>query len=203
VAEPSAPFVRPYRTDDLPQLYEICLRTGDAGEDARALVDDPTLFGAIYAAPYGVLEPARALVVDDGSGRAVGYVLGALDTRAFEAKCEERWWPALRSEHPKGSGGNDLDELLIGIVHEPHLADARVVAQHPSHLHVDLLPEVQGGGWGRRLMEELHELLRAAGSPGVHLGVSTRNERALGFYDHLGYDELRRNALSHTLGLRL
>ena len=73
---------------------------------------DPRLFGEIYAAPYGVLEPEHALVLDDGAGAAIGYVLGALDTPAFEARCEAEWWPALRARHPIGSGGNDLDELL-------------------------------------------------------------------------------------------
>lgn len=197
------PHLRSYRPDDLEQLYDICLRTGASGRDATHLVVDRRLFGEIYAAPYGVLEPAHALVVDDGTGRAVGYALAAADTRSFEARCEAEWWPLVRARHPIGSGANDLDELLIGIVHHPHLADDAVVATHPSHLHIDLLPEIQGGGWGRRLMAEVEERLRAAGSTGIHLGVSTRNQPALGFYGHLGYEELRSDGLSHTLGLRL
>ena len=197
------PHIRAVRPADVDQLYEICLRTGAAGHDATDLVADRRLFGEIYAAPYAVLEPERGLVVDDDDGRAVGYALGALDTRAFEARCEAEWWPGLRQRHPEGSGATGLDELLIGIIHHPHLDADDEVTTYPSHLHIDLLPEVQGAGWGRRLMEAMHELLRAAGSPGVHLGVSTRNPRALGFYRHLGYRELGSNGLSHTLGLRL
>lgn len=197
------PHIRPYRRSDVDRLYEICLRTGAAGEDATELVEDPRLFGALYAAPYGVLEPEHALVIDDDSGAAIGYALGALDTRAFEARCEAEWWPPLRERHPVGGGGNHLDQLLITMLHHPHLADDDVVAAYPSHLHIDLLPEAQGAGWGRRLMEHLQEALRADGSSGVHLGVSTRNEGALGFYAHLGYQELSRNAINHTLGLRL
>jgi len=52
-------------------------------------------------------------------------------------------------------------------------------------------------------MEAMHDALRADGSPGVHLGVSARNTRALGFYLHLGYEELSADGLVHTLGLRL
>ena len=62
------PHVRSYRPDDLEQLYEICLRTGASGRDASEMVVDRRLFGEIYAAPYGVLEPEHALVVDDGAG---------------------------------------------------------------------------------------------------------------------------------------
>ena len=195
--------IRSYEPTDLDQLYEICLRTGASGEDASHLVVEPRLFGELYAAPYGVLEPEHALVVDDGAGTAIGYAIGALDTRAFEARCEKEWWPPLRERHPIGSGGNDLDELLIAMLHTPHLSDASVVGEYPSHLHIDLLPEAQGGGWGRTLMAALEELLRADGSPGVHLGVSGRNQRALGFYRHLGYDELAGADFGHVLGLRL
>lgn len=196
-------MIRPYEPRDLERLYEICLRTGASGEDASELVVDPRLFGELYAAPYGVLEPEHAFVVDDGAGRAVGYVLGALDTRAFEARCEAEWWPALRARHPIGSGANDLDELLVSLLHARHPADDDVVARYPSHLHIDLLPEAQGQGWGRALMTTVQDALRAAGSPGVHLGVSARNTRALAFYAHLGYEEHARNALGHTLTLRL
>jgi ribosomal protein S18 acetylase RimI-like enzyme len=195
--------IRPYEAHDLDRLYEICLRTGASGEDASRLVVEPRLFGELYAAPYGVLEPEHAFVVDDGSGTAIGYVLGALDTRAFEARCETEWWPALRERHPIGSGANELDELLIRMLHHPPRAEDDVLAGYPSHLHVDLLPEAQGAGWGRALMEALQHALRADGSPGVHLGVSDQNRRALGFYAHLGFEELSANGLTHTLGLRL
>jgi ribosomal protein S18 acetylase RimI-like enzyme len=52
-------------------------------------------------------------------------------------------------------------------------------------------------------MVALQDTLRADGSPGVHLGVNARNQRALGFYTHLGYDELSADTIGHTLGLRL
>jgi ribosomal protein S18 acetylase RimI-like enzyme len=188
--------LRPYEPRDLERLYEIALRTGAAGEDATDLVVDPKLFGELYAAPYGVLEPEHALVLDDGEGTAVAYVLGALDTRAFEERREAEWWPALRQAHPVGSGANDLDELLIAILHRSHLPDDEWLDTFPSHLHIDLLPEVQGRGWGRRMMRAMEELLAADGSAGVHLGTSVRNERAIGFYRHLGYEELGSNGFS-------
>jgi ribosomal protein S18 acetylase RimI-like enzyme len=195
--------IRPYEPSDLDQLYEICLRTGAAGEDATGLVTDRRLFGEIWAAPYGVLEPEHALVLDDGGGVAVGYALGALDTVAFDARCESEWWPPLRDRPPIGSGGNDLDELLIAILHERHRADPEILDAYPSHLHIDLLPDAQGSGWGRQLMAALEERLRADGSPGVHLGVSAQNPRAQGFYRHLGYEELATNPMNLTFGRRL
>jgi ribosomal protein S18 acetylase RimI-like enzyme len=199
----SAPHVRPYAPFDLHALYEICLRTGAAGEDATDLVEDPQLFGHLYAAPYAVLEPEHAFVLDDGTGRAVGYVLGALDTVAFEARCEAEWWPPLRARYPERPGGTTLDDLLVALLHHRLPRRDDVLDRYPSHLHVDLLADVQGRGWGRRLMTTLFDALAEAGSPGVHWGVSARNHRALGFYRHLGFEELSGDGTTHTFAARL
>ena len=39
-------------------------------------------------------------------------------------------------------------------------------------------------------MSRLLDELRARGVPGVHLGVDARNKRAVGFYEHLGFEHL-------------
>lgn len=194
------PSIRPYRPADLAALYDICVRTGAAGQDATAMVDDPTLFGELWSAPYGVLEPEHALVLDAGDGRAVGYVLGALDTRAFEARCAVDWWPGAQARHPLTADGRRLDDLLVHVIHHPHTADPEVLARFPSHLHIDLLPEVQGHGWGRQMMDALFALLARDGSIGVHWGVSKDNHPALGFYRHLGAIEVGGDTMTHRFG---
>lgn len=178
------------------------MRTGDAGQDAHDLVTDTKLYGHIWAAQYGLLEPEHAFVVVDDGDVAGGYVLGALDTAAFEARCAVEYWPKLQAEHPEGSG-EGLDALLIGIIHRPARTPPSVTDEYPSHLHIDLLPPFQGGGWGRCLMETVMESLRADGSTGLHLGVSAKNTRALGFYAHLGFTELHVSPGHHLLGIKL
>jgi ribosomal protein S18 acetylase RimI-like enzyme len=59
-------------------------------------------------------------------------------------------------------------------------------------MHIDLLERAQGHGHGRRMMQEVMARLRRSGSPGAHLGVSTRNLPALAFYSRLGFTELAR-----------
>jgi GNAT superfamily N-acetyltransferase len=182
--------IRPYEPRDLEALYDICLRTGAAGEDATELMAEARLLGDLYVAPYAVLEPEHAFVVDDGRGSVGGYIVGAADTRAFEARCDAEWWPAVRARYPERSGAG-LDRLFIAHLHAGGGAPAEVVEHYPSHLHIDLLPPFQSGGWGRRLMATLLDALRAAGSTGVHLAMSAANRRAAGFYRHLGMAELR------------
>jgi ribosomal protein S18 acetylase RimI-like enzyme len=40
------------------------------------------------------------------------------------------------------------------------------------------------------MMAGLLAELRARGGPGVHLGVDSRNHRAVGFYEHSGFEHL-------------
>jgi ribosomal protein S18 acetylase RimI-like enzyme len=46
---------------------------------------------------------------------------------------------------------------------------------------------MQGKGWGRKIMETMENSLREAGSPGVHLILSSKNLNALAFYKAIGY----------------
>jgi ribosomal protein S18 acetylase RimI-like enzyme len=191
----TGPVVRPFRAEDVAAVYDACLRTGLEGGDATGCYADPDLLGHVWAGPFLAIEPEHCLVVEDDDGVA-GYSVATSDTRRFEAACEERWWPALRPRHddpPDGDRGTwSRDEVLAHLVHHPPVAPDAVVAEHPAHLHVDLLPRLQGRGIGRQLMTAMFALLAADGATGVHLGVGPGNTRALGFYDRLGFTELLR-----------
>lgn len=194
--------IRPYHDTDLDRLYEICVRTGAAGQDAHDMVEDKKLFGHVFAAQYGMFEPEHAFVVDDGDGTAIGYVLGCLDTPAFEARLEADYWPGLQARYPSPESVEGLDKMLVSMIHKPSRMAPEITADYPSHLHIDLLPAAQGAGVGRRLMQTCMDALKNDGSAGLHLGVSAQNERALGFYAHLGFDELHVNPYVHVLGVK-
>ncbi|MEQ9164008.1 MAG: N-acetyltransferase, partial [Ilumatobacter fluminis] len=195
------------RSDDMAAMYDICVRTADAGGDARPLHSDPDLPGHVWAGAYVTLEPEHAFVLVDGDGDdgdvPIGYVIGALDSRSFEARCERAWWPSLRKRYPVAWGETERDRLEIGFIHAPPTASDEVVADYPSHLHIDLLPAAQGRGAGRRLIETLVASLSADGSPGVHLGVAVRNENARAFYERVGFTEVARTADTVTFVMPL
>ncbi|MEZ0164002.1 GNAT family N-acetyltransferase [Kineococcus sp. LSe6-4] len=196
---------------DAPVLSVLCRLTGDSGRDAGARTAFPDLLGDVYAAPYahayatgGPEGTSFGTLVLDGAGPA-GYVLGCRDTARFEAWREEHWWPALRRRYPRPQDGHlgSFDEPLLRTVHEGVRPDplwAERPASHPSHLHVDLLPRLQGRGLGRLLVERVCAQLAAAGSPGVHLGVSAANPGAVAFYRRTGFTELDRSPTGHTFG---
>ena len=60
--------IRTFRPADLEALYAISLATGHEGGDASHLYEDRKLIGHIYSAPYALLEPQLALVVEDDEG---------------------------------------------------------------------------------------------------------------------------------------
>jgi GNAT superfamily N-acetyltransferase len=197
--------LRPARTTDpveVDRLYDICLRTGADGGDATADYSDPRLLGEIYLGAYLAFEPGLAFVVDDGSG-PLGYVVGTVDTAAFEERCERAWWPPLRERYPLDTfPDGTADANRVRAIHSPTTTDPAILDLFPAHLHVDLLPEAQGGGNGRRLLETFFDALRARGVPGVHLGVSETNTSAIGFYEHLGFERVPTD-IGYVLGLKL
>ena len=195
--------IRPYRPGDLDDLYRICLLTADNGEDATSLYPDPRLPGHVFAAPYGVCEPSLAFVAEDAAGVG-GYIVGARDSQDFERRLERDWWPRLRGSYPVPAADAPRQELsreqrAASYIHHPLSTPDELNARYPSHLHIDLLPRLQGRGMGRGLINTFTAALRDQGSPGVHLYVSRGNPRAIEFYRHVGFTDL--TPVARTFGL--
>jgi len=197
-------LVRTYDDRDRDAVYGICLRTGDDGGDASGQVT-AELMGDVWAGAYLALEPGTAFVATEGT-EVVGYVIGTPDTRAFEAAREAQWWPRLRQRYvapdPTGTDprGWTLDERLRHLVHFPLRSPDDVVTGHPAHLHLDVTPVAQGRGIGRALLHRVLGALAAQGAPGVHVGVSPANVRALRFWARGGFVPIRQNPGVYWLG---
>jgi GNAT superfamily N-acetyltransferase len=186
--------IRPYVSEDLPALYQVCLATGDAGNDASHLYHDWKLIGHIYAAPYGVLSPETAFVVEDEFGVG-GYIVGPHDTRSFEHEMESEWWPELRTHYadpPEPRDDWTPDQRLSFLIHHPPRTPKRICEPYPAHLHINLLPRLQAKGVGRILIRAWLERMAAIGVDKVHLGVGPANERAVRFYRAFGFSEIER-----------
>ncbi len=186
-------LIRSYQASDLDALYQICLQTADDGQDATALFSDPELPGHVYVGPYVTFEPELAFVAEDAEGVG-GYIVAALDSQAFEGRLEREWWPRLRRCYPEPSpdAAGDLtqtEQYAIHDIHHPFGAPEEVTERYPSHLHIDLIPRLQGQRAGRRLVETVISRLQAEASPGLHLLVGRSNQGAIGFYRHIGFTE--------------
>ncbi|MCA5894760.1 GNAT family N-acetyltransferase [Isoptericola sp. NEAU-Y5] len=216
-------MIRTYRPSDRAAVAEVCVRTAAGGTDARGVYSDDRLMPEVFALPYVEYAPDLAFVVvhplDETEtarrdpadevlhvedGVLVGYVLGVADTRAFVDWWQESWGPGFDARHPapgiSPTGaepgfteesllrcGSDATRMVTGI-------SAAELDAYPAHLHIDLLPQAQGQGLGRTLMDTLRAALADQGVPGVHLGMDPTNTGARAFYDRYGFVELP----SHT-----
>jgi len=125
----------------------------------------------------------------------------AFDSRTFYARYESEWRPSLCARYPMPQGDPSSwtrAQTVHSWYHHPDYYCPEPYEAYPSHLHIDLLERAQGRGFGRRMMDEVMDRLRGRGSPGVHLGVSVRNEAAQGFYRRLGFREMIGSAPAAT-----
>jgi ribosomal protein S18 acetylase RimI-like enzyme len=197
----SGVLLRTAKVTDLPDLLRVCLETGDSGKDATHLHKLPELVGDIYVAPYVIHEPdlAYALLSDK---RVVGYLLGVLDTRAFESLLVDKYWPLAKAKYQHFKTEiKDSDRELLKDLDKQGFSDESLTAKYPSHLHIDIVEAHQGAGYGKSMIAFLLEELKAAGSAGVHLHMSASNDRARGFYKKFGFVEVFEDANECIMGL--
>ena len=184
--------VRRADASDHAAFLDICLKTGDSGQDGTHLQDDPALLGLVFAVPYQVCQPDFAFALEDAWG-VCGYALGVSDTLAFQGWLDSVWFPPLRARlRNPGPAAADWakSDWLRWRIFAPLRHPPVDLACYPGHGHIDLLPRAQGKGFGRLLMAQVTGALAAAGCPGMFLEVSPKNSRALGFYAALGFHAL-------------
>lgn len=155
-----------------------------------------------------MLSPSTCWVLDDGSGRAVGYCIGCPDVDDFCSRygtyVDEVLEPATDISRP-----DDLTnrapwiDPATGEVSETAMAQQAYNPQwlmvegneevmragYKAVMHIDILPEWQGKGWGRKLIDRLFESIKAQpveGSKGLFLGIAGDNAKVVQFYEKMG-----------------
>ncbi|KAK7716210.1 hypothetical protein SLS64_003362 [Diaporthe eres] len=187
----AAAFIRPYKPSDfaatahivsgaLSSVTQLCRATLPPGlaESEPAI----RLAPYIWTHQYTLLSPSTCFVLDDGSGAAVGYVIGCPDVFAF-ADGYQRYVdevllrPAAGGDGAAvpppqqldrlepwfvsgGAGGGVNEECLRQLAHSPRFllleegeGKAGLVGTYRATMHIDLLEGWQGQGWGRKMIE--------------------------------------------------
>lgn len=134
--------------------------------------------------------------------RVVGYVVGTSDTSAYEAAAEEHWWPTIRAAYlpPDNSiestvqeednpNLTPLDCHYLSLIRTGTHAPSDVLAFSGATIHIDILPEYQGKGWGRRLMQLAITQLERRGARALWVG--SNGEEGRRFYRKVGFKPIR------------
>lgn len=175
--------IRPFHPSDMWHLYNICLLTGDSGKDATDSYIHKNLLGNYYAVPYAVLEPELCFILSAGS-YGFGYVLGCKDVVQFAKRAEKEWFPPLRDMPPVKL--KSKDDNLINLIQQGYPQENKY-PDYPACLHINLLEDARGKGYGRKMIEAYLSKLESLKVKGVHFEVWNDNVKAQGFYKHLGF----------------
>ena len=183
---------RCFATSDKKALYQICLKTGDAGKDASQIFRDVNLLGDLYVGPYLEYPSGLAWTIEDEVG-ICGYVLGVANTLAYHRWHLNHWLPRIRKGRRLPEKDEDdwtMDDTLLASLFEFEFDHPDWLEQFPAHIHIDLLPRVQGRGLGTRFVREMLDAFCDQNCRGVHLGMHPENHKALSFYQKLGFEVL-------------
>jgi len=195
--------IRSYKSADTSAVYEICLKTGNSGQDATHLFSDPLVLGHIYVGPYMEFEPQSVFILEDDQGPC-GYIMGVLDSQTYYQWMHSEWLPKMRVNYKKPTGNLDTwdeTEKITDLLFHP--VSQRLLPDYPAHLHIDLLSRAQGKGQGKLMMDRFIDYLRYNKIPGLHLDLSSSNNRAFNFYRKYGMEELDRDKESIIMGYHL
>ena len=201
--------IRRAAVQDIPYFYDVCLKTGDAGKDATKLFNDPFIVGMYFVAPY-LVYPDSICFAADYNNKPQGYIVAVPDTLKFNCWMEDIWLPPLRERCPQHVvpqlALSEDERKIYSLLHNNHIESNNngnsMQADYPAHLHINLLPGIQGKGIGRSLIISVLAELGKSGIPGVHLGVNARNTGAIEFYKKMGFKILSEEEWGLKMGRR-
>ena len=182
--------IRTFNEADRAGLRELFGRAGE-GAPSASLWGHEESEAAVYLDPYMDLEP-DSLFVAVADGAMVGYLAGCFDGFAFPSE-SERVEEAIRKHRlilqPRAAAffaRAAADAAWAAIRRESTAADFDD-ARWPSHLHINVAPKARGTGAADRLMNRWFDRLGEAGSPGCHLQTLAENDRAVRFFERVGF----------------
>ncbi|RAR06420.1 gcn5-related n-acetyltransferase [Stemphylium lycopersici] len=193
----ATPFVRQYDTSrDFHNGLHVYQETIDA---SLAFEPASTIGSHLWYRPYVALTPETCFVLDDGSGRVVGYCLGTAETSSFARRWRDEFTPTVDPKlvPPRDLQTGDAIMEKDGIKHfRKAVYDAEcsmlqpwpeTLQQYPAHLHIDILQEYQRKGWGTVLIQKFFEVVKSLGASGLHLDMVESNVKARAFYESVGF----------------
>lgn len=172
------PTIRPLKVTDTAAVEYVCRMT--AGEIHKK---EP-IFGNILAKMFSTYYAREccdtSFVLADDRNIAVGYVMCEPDYKRYGRLFRKIDVKNIRKLDKKSA----FDAWLMPF---PYFFMGR---KYPAHLHIDILPEYQGQGYGAQMMEIMLKNLEDKRVKGIMLMTNKDNHGAIRFYKRLGFDAL-------------
>ncbi len=182
--------VRPYREKDKENVHFVHFNSdGPCKKNKRGIN-----FGlAVYCDYYIEKEPENCFVATDENDKAIGYIICTENFDRFHSIFLKEYYTKIQSWEFKRR-----KSALKSIE-----SQEKYKGEYPAHLHIDILPEYQRMGLGRKLMDTLCNHLREKGVKGIVLTVWHKNYNAIKFYEKYGFEPIERKETTIVYGLKL
>ncbi len=167
--------IRRMRADDIKDVEYVCRMT--AGE--KSINDEAVgrLMSSMFSTYYARECYDSCFVLVDESDKAVGYILCEPDYRRFSKVFRKVDVPEIYKLDKKSGRRSWFFPV-------PYTFYS---CKYPAHLHIDLLPEYQNGGYGSKMIQMLLEDLKSKNIKGVMLIAGIWNHGAIRFYKRNGF----------------
>lgn len=169
------------RTEDRQAVEQICLATASAVLNSTAKMREYTLL--MYNRYYTRMA-GDSFVAVNSDNVPIGYIFCAPDYECYRKSFYENELKSIRK----------LGMMKYFSARSEVLSMKKRAVEYPAHLHIDILPEYQHMGIGKKLMQALLNYLKNAGVKGVMLTVSASNKNGIAFYEKCGFTAVSRGA---------
>ncbi|MBQ8210260.1 MAG: GNAT family N-acetyltransferase [Clostridia bacterium] len=182
--------IRPYCNDDCENVRYVCL---NADGPCRMSKRGKNFILNVYCNYFIEKEAGNCFVAADENGKAIGYILCAENfDRFYESYVNEYVTRLKKYEFShRRSAFRSIE------------SQQKYKEDYPAHLHIDILPEYQHMGLGRKLMDALCNHLRDKGVKGIVLTVWKGNDNARRFYEKYGFTLIETKKSSVVYALKL
>jgi ribosomal protein S18 acetylase RimI-like enzyme len=169
-------------------IINICYRTGFYGGDLsrKKIFGDKKLFAMRFVLHYTRFQPEYCFVYKT-DGNVVGYIVGTDNTKKQEIDFLETMYPKIRRRmylFTRWYSFNSFHRMKGFLMSDSEPEEDDTIAEmYPAHLHMNVLPGFQSRGIGQQLLNAFIAAMRNKGIPGIHLGTSSANTKAVPFYE--------------------
>ncbi|MGV8169317.1 MAG: GNAT family N-acetyltransferase [Candidatus Nanoarchaeia archaeon] len=161
-------LIRKYTPSDREAVEQIHFETGFLGSSMSKWLSNNNVWRKRIKY-YLEKEPESIFLLED-KGKIKGYILGFVKDRNYERKAmagarfilvalQTRFSPK-KDRKFWGSQFNYLLNIILGKSGELKLK----YPKNAGHIHINLLPEVRGKGWGTKLLKEYEKHAKKSGA---------------------------------------
>lgn len=169
--------IRKYKQSDFEKVRQICFETAVG----RQFQINKELVCTLFCDYYLTYESDNCFILSAENDEAVGYVICAENFDEYINRYFEIYFKKIKSLSKREAFIKKCEKFFY----------KKISKSYPAHLHIDILEEYRGKGYGKGLIRKLIDSLKSKGVKGIYLTVDTKNKKAIKFYYKLGFSKLK------------